>query len=311
MRESRSYLRRIAERQGAPGTPTLMPPRQLFPPALLPPASLEAEPLAPEMPRRAKARTAERSGARPTRPVESRPAVPPVAQPSPEPPAEVPQARERPPDMHPSAPMHARARAGTGAAPLAAARMPAALVVRSPRTRRVPPAPPLHSRVWPASAAGAPPAVQPRRSASLTAGAPDSPALASALGAAQRAHHPAPTPVPQALLPTGDSEERGGPPDPAPARLQPRRVVEVEPGELLAGSPVPMPLVPPEPRRAPVTRPAAPAAGLSIGTLEVRIVAPASPAPASLPAPPVRNARDTASRPALARGFPAFGLVQS
>jgi hypothetical protein len=308
VRESRSYLRRIAERRGAPGIPTLMPPRQLFPPALLPPAGLEAEPPAPEMPRRAEARVAERPGARPTRLVESRPAVP--AQPSPEPAvAEVPQARERPPDTHPSAPIHARARAGTGAAPPAAAQMPSALVVRSAQTRRVPPAPPPPPRLWPAPAAEAPPTVQPGRSASRAATEPEQAASASTLGAAQRANHPAPTP--QALLPTGGSEERAGPPDPAPARRQPRKVVEVQPGHLLAGSSAPIPLVPPEPPRAPVTRPTAPAAGLSIGTLEVRIVAPALPAPAPLPAPPVqvRAARDTT--PALARGFPAFGLVQS
>jgi hypothetical protein len=336
MKDSRSYLRRIAERQGAPGMPNLMPPRHLFRPALLPPAGLEVEPLALEIPRTAVASVVDHPRMLHPRPVETRSAPPPVRLSPEQPITDASQTRELLGVIDPSPPMHVQARVDAGAMPRSAAPMPTGFVGRSQQSRFVPAAsvdasvigsptptaqprhelenegplsaPPLRSR-WPKSTTDAPPMVVPSQTAGRAAAVPEAPAPVSAPSAERIVHLAMPVAVPQTAPPTGSSNKRGSPPpDITDDNQEPRNALQPPPRGLPARPAAPVPPLSPQQRRTFVSQPATPATGLSIGTLEVRVVAPAA---ATIASHPASAPRDVAPRPALARGFPSFGIIQS
>jgi hypothetical protein len=117
--------------------------------------------------------------------------------------------------------------------------------------------------------------------------------------------------------PTSEPERpRHGAPQPASEPERPRSS-----SQAAAATPAPPPAImpqPPAPRPSAKPGPSGPAGGVHIGTLEVRVVAPAASAQAEPPqagrprfavrAPALRQARGSAR---LSRGFAVFGLGQS
>jgi len=301
-----SYLARVSERREPKGAATLAPPRLLFrPTSTLVAAMLESEPGRPAP--AAALRTAGRE------PVDIAP--PPAGQPAAPlaPPRPTASARPSRPTAAPAWPLHAldvTSALEPGAARVAPAMTPPRAVGR-PAREQTPAAPPPSVPTQ----SEAPP----RRSA----------AVAEMLFLPRpRAIAPLPGPAGEAAAPAALALAPAEPRPATDARVTRRRRADSDvvagempdrrrdpaPGREAVGDRQRRLLAPPSviERRGP-TRPASPdgaaasKGGVQIGTLEVRIVPPASPPPPAVR--PVAPSRQAAAL--LSRGFRAFGLAQS
>jgi hypothetical protein len=300
-----SYLRQIAVPPRADGIVRLAPPRLLFRPSPATPGFtvVEEHAVNPQTARRAAIE----------------PAAPRATSPTPAPlPAlpETPAGSIRPPAVH-------IPRAACGIAAPAAGPAPGPQPTSDPH----PPLPsPIsaaakHSKVPPVIARPGLPLPSPIRDGGLpaaplavTEAALQGPARRRTEGEPQRILRAKPT-APPPSVPAAESPRGFPPPIPAP-RAQPAKPAELPrpPDLALAPPPAVSLLVPPTPpARRPTAERASP--GVHIGTLQIRVVAPAAAATpiVPLPAPPSasRPMRSASSTERLARGYGAYGLSQA